>query len=137
MGYREQEGSWLGVPELFNRTIVIDLGEGSLVGEQEIFANIDLTLIDANGRMIESADGELVSQHLMIVSTDDEWVSQQERDENNRIWVSEEEARDGILLTVDEEWVGTLKVSDIGSLGAAESSLWSRTRPAWVAVAHV
>ncbi|MBU1048883.1 HAMP domain-containing protein [Candidatus Bipolaricaulota bacterium] len=109
--YREQERSWVGVAErVLYRTIVIDLGEESIVGNQSIF-DVPLTLIDVNGRV--------------IASTDNEWRNQQKVDENGSIWLTEEEAKDGILLILNGEWVGTLRVSDVGSLGAAASSFLS------------
>jgi signal transduction histidine kinase len=109
--YREQEGTWVGVAErVLYRTIVIDLGEESLVGNESIFT-IPLTLIDVNGRV--------------IVSTDTEWRNQQEFGAGGSIWLTEEEARDGILLMLDDMWVGTLRVGDVGSLGTAESSFLS------------
>lgn len=104
--YRETEGTWVGVPELLYRPIIIDLGEESLVGNVTIF-NVAITLIDTNGRV--------------IASTDDEWTNQQERGEGGSIWLSEEQARDGIMLMLDDTWVGTLRVGDIGNPGTSES----------------
>jgi len=106
LAYRETEGTWVGVPELLYRPIVIELGEESLVGNVTIF-NVAITLIDTNGRV--------------IASTDDEWTNQQGRGEGGSIWLTEEEAREGILLVLDDEWVGTLRVGDIGNPGTAES----------------
>ena len=108
--HREAEGSWVGVGELLYRPFIISLGEESLVGNVTIF-DVAITLIDTNGRV--------------ITSTDTDWTNQQERGEGGSIWLSEEQARDGIMLMLDDTWVGTLRVGDIGNPGTAESSFLS------------
>jgi len=104
--HRAAEGTWVGVGELLYRPFIISLGEESLVGNVTIF-DVAITLIDTNGRV--------------ITSTDTDWTNQQERGEGGSIWLSEEESRKGILLMLDDTWVGTLRVGDIGNPGASES----------------
>lgn len=105
--YRDAEGTWKGVAErVLFAPFIIDLGEHSLEGEVSIF-DVEITLFDVDGRL--------------ITTNDFEWLRQQERDQQGRIWMTEQYDRDGIPIMVNGLQKGTLIVGDIGSPGAAES----------------
>jgi len=105
--YRDQEGTWQGVGErVLFAPFIINLGEQSLEGSVSIF-DVNITLFDVDGRL--------------ITTNDFEWLNQQERDEENIIWMSEEFAATGIPIIVNGFQEGTLIVGDIGNPGQSES----------------
>ena len=105
--YRDQEETWQGVGErVLFAPFIIDLGEQSLEGNVSIF-DVEIILFDVDGRLISTNDFE--------------WLNRQQRDENGAIWITEDLARDGIPVMVQDKQEGLLVVGDVGNPGTAES----------------
>jgi len=105
--YRDQEGTWQGVGErVLFAPFIINLGEQSLEGSVSIF-DVAITLFDVDGRLISTNDFQ--------------WLNQQDRDEEGAIWITEELARDGIPVIVQDRQEGILLVGDIGNPGQSEA----------------
>ncbi len=109
--YRDQEGTWQGVGErVLFAPFIIDLGDQSLEGNVSIF-DVEIILFDANGKLISTNDFE--------------WLNHQARDANGSVWISDELARDGIPIMVQDKKEGVLVVGNVGNPGKSESAFLS------------
>jgi len=105
--YRDLQGSWQGVAErVLYAPFIVDLGDQSLEGQVSIF-DVDISLFEVDGRL--------------IATTDFEWLNQQPRDADGKIWLTEEKAEEGIPVMVQDRQEGILVVGDIGNPGKPES----------------
>ncbi len=109
--YREREGRWVGVGErVLTRPYIVSLGDRSLEGSVAIF-RVPLVLFDHDG--------------AFIASTDLQWINSRMRDEQGRLWATEEDLADGIPIMVDGNREGTLLVREVTDLGGSERAFLS------------
>lgn len=109
--YRDQEGTWKGVGErVLFAPFIVDLGDQSLEGNVSIF-DVEIILFDANGKLISTNDFA--------------WLNTQERDANGSVWITDELARDGIPVMVQDVQEGVLIVGNVGNPGKSESAFLS------------
>jgi len=109
--YREREGRWVGVGErVLTRPYIVSLGDRSLEGSVAIF-RVPLVLFDHDG--------------AFIASTDLQWINNRMRDEQGRLWATEEDLADGIPIMVDGNREGTLLVREVTDLGGSERAFLS------------
>ncbi len=109
--YREQEGEWVGVGErVLTRSYVVSLGAQSLEGSVAIF-RVPLVLFDHDGRA--------------VAATDLQWINSRTRDEQGRLWATEEDLAVGIPITVEGNHVGTLLVREVTDLSRSEQAFLS------------
>jgi len=108
-GYREMQGSWLGVAEMvLSRPVRLQLGQ-QVVQYNDWLYPIRFTLADRDGRIVST--NELDRQVLVSAVAE---ALEDPSAEYEGAWLTEEEIASGIPIIVNEEREGTLLVGEIG-----------------------
>lgn len=106
--YRADNGTWVGVGEMvLTQPYIVTLGDQSLEGSVSIF-DVPYGLFERDGGFIATNDWKWMNSFV-------------ERDEEGKIWLTQEELAKGIPIFVDGEKEGTLIVGEVGNPGKSES----------------
>ncbi|MCK5247783.1 HAMP domain-containing protein [Candidatus Bipolaricaulota bacterium] len=106
--YRADNGTWIGVGEMvLTQPYIVTLGDQSLEGSVSIF-DVPYGLFERDGGFIATNDWKWMNSFV-------------ERDEEGKIWLTQEELAKGIPIFVDGEKEGTLIVGEVGNPGKSES----------------